>query len=233
MGSTASGLSRVSTADLKRLLKALHRELLPSPITRAGLIEVAFGNIEGDLDAVVGRDIASAKALVVCVLAEREAERGLGTTLSVQGPAVAGTRSRDLYEQVSELLATALERVDVVGFPAAGDARLARSLLALVDGRSVRARLVCAGTVEALREALEPRGLLRDEIEVFACAEVALTGRAMVIDRERVLVTSGELDSTEDAGRLDLGVRLDDRAYATALHEEIERLIRARKLTRV
>ena len=59
--------------ELKRLLKALHRNLLRTPITRSGLIEAAFGHLEAELDAMVGRDHAGAQALIVCVLAEREA----------------------------------------------------------------------------------------------------------------------------------------------------------------
>lgn len=73
MASTPRGLTRVPSDELKRLLKALHRNLLRTPITRSGLIEAAFGHLEAELDAMVGRDQGSAQALIVCVLAEREA----------------------------------------------------------------------------------------------------------------------------------------------------------------
>lgn len=75
MTSPLRGLSRVSDDDLKRLLKTLHRGHLRTPITRSGLIEAAFGHIEADLDPMVGRDLPSAQALIVCVLAERQAAR--------------------------------------------------------------------------------------------------------------------------------------------------------------
>ena len=75
MSSTLYGVTRVSDDELKRLLKALHRNLLRTPITRSGLIEAAFGHLEMELDAMVGRDRASAQALIVCVLAERRAAR--------------------------------------------------------------------------------------------------------------------------------------------------------------
>jgi len=75
MSSPPRGLTRVSDDELRRLLKALHRELLRTPITRSGLIEAAFGHIEADLEPMVGRDQRSAQALIVCVLAEREAAR--------------------------------------------------------------------------------------------------------------------------------------------------------------
>ncbi len=75
MSSSLLGMSRVSDDDLKRLLKTLHRGYLRTPITRSGLIEAAFGHVEADLDAMVGRDMPSAQALIVCVLAERKAAR--------------------------------------------------------------------------------------------------------------------------------------------------------------
>ena len=68
-----SGIPRVSTDDLKRLLRALHRGALSSPVTRSSLIEKGFGAIEGDLDLVVGRDTDGARAVVVAVLQERAA----------------------------------------------------------------------------------------------------------------------------------------------------------------
>ncbi len=82
MSSTINGVTRVPSNELKRLLKALHRGLLRTPITRSGLIEAAFGHLEAELDAFVGRDQTSAQALIVCVLAERtQAETKLVASL--------------------------------------------------------------------------------------------------------------------------------------------------------
>ena len=67
------GLHRVSTDDLKRLLRALHRGAICSPVARWSLIEKGFGNIEGHLRHVVGRDTDGAKAVLTAVLEERAA----------------------------------------------------------------------------------------------------------------------------------------------------------------
>jgi hypothetical protein len=67
------GIHRVNTDEMKRLLRSLHRGVIRSPITRADLIEKAFGNQEGNLRLIVGLDTASAKALIVAVLEERAA----------------------------------------------------------------------------------------------------------------------------------------------------------------
>lgn len=71
----ARGLSRVSEDDLVRLLRTVHRGEIAFPITRATLIACAFGHIEGELDLLVGRDQAGARALLVAVIAERRARR--------------------------------------------------------------------------------------------------------------------------------------------------------------
>ncbi len=82
MSSSINGVTRVPSDELKRLLKALHRGLLRTPITRSGLIEAAFGHLEAELDAVVGRDKAAAQALIVCVLGERaHADRKIAASL--------------------------------------------------------------------------------------------------------------------------------------------------------
>jgi hypothetical protein len=67
------GIHRVSTDELKRLLRALHRGALSSPVNRAALIEKGFGNIEEHLKHVVGRDSAGARAVIAAVLEERGA----------------------------------------------------------------------------------------------------------------------------------------------------------------
>lgn len=67
------GIHRVSSEELKRLLRALHRGALSSPVTRASLIEKGFGNIEGHLSHVIGRDTAGARALIAAVMQERGA----------------------------------------------------------------------------------------------------------------------------------------------------------------
>lgn len=64
-------LTRVSTAELERLLLAVHRKTLASPISRANLIACAFGHIEEHLGVLVGLDLTAAQRVLVAVLAER------------------------------------------------------------------------------------------------------------------------------------------------------------------
>ena len=70
--SVGQGLSKVSTEDLERLLKAVHRETLAFPVSRSGLVIAAFGDIESHLDLIVGLDKRAAQALLVGVMTERK-----------------------------------------------------------------------------------------------------------------------------------------------------------------
>ena len=69
----ARGMSRVPTPDLEQLLRIVHRGEVPFPLTRGGLIACAVGHLEHELDLLVGRDQAGARALLVAVIAERRA----------------------------------------------------------------------------------------------------------------------------------------------------------------
>lgn len=70
---SAHGLHHLSSDELRRLLRALHRGVLAPRVSRAQLIEKGFGNIEGHLGALVGREPIVATVAVAAVLQERAA----------------------------------------------------------------------------------------------------------------------------------------------------------------
>lgn len=231
MSSKGQGLTRVSVDELKRLLRAFHRKLVPEPIRRSALIEAGFGHVEEHLDALVGRDLSSAQAIVSVVLAERSLEHGLPATLAYSGVPLPGTLSKDNSEHVRELLGAAVKHVTLVGVPLGDDRRLMRTLSAVMEGRGISARLVLdAHGVSAASE--RARAFVAEHFrnmkpEAFVCAKIKLAARVVVADGRRVLVTSGELVGSEDDGRIDVGAVLDDAAYAAALEAEWERLIKS------
>lgn len=234
MHSPEFGLHRVSNAELTRLLRALHRGALPSPITRASLIEKAFGHIEAHLDSLIGRDLAAAKALVIAVLAERGQGSGANARASASllyaGPPAPGTRSRDTLEQVRELLASASASAHLYGLRCDDDRGLLRTVGALLAGRDAAVRLVFASDDTSDPETNVRRFVSQRlpgehaRLELFVCTAARLRARAVVVDGARVLVTSGELTSREDDGFLDLGVRLEDVELARALEDEWSKL---------
>lgn len=223
------GLHRVSSSELKRLLRALHREALSSPITRSSLIEKAFGDIEGHLDLLIGRDTASAKALLIAVLAERQGERGQVAALSYCGVPSAGTRSRDLADQVRELIASSTQSVHVYGLTLGEDPGLLRTLGALMAGRDVCVRVVFDVPADVpltrVRGYVEEALAARAQLEVFASVGARLRARMVVVDDAKVLVTSGMLSAVEEDGQLDVGVQFRDHAYVQAWTAEWQRLL--------
>ena len=228
------GLHRLATPELTRLLRALHRGVLPSPISRSSLIEKAFGHIEAHLDLVVGRDIAGAKAVVIAVLAERDGERGQLAGLSYCGVPSPGTRSRDLLEQVRELIASATHSVHLYGMRVDDERGLLRTLGALMSGRDVKVRLVFEQPSDTTRDANEQvsrfiadslRTNTSELLEAFVCARARFRGRVVVVDDAKVLVTSGDLTSAEDDGFIDIGAVFGDGGYIRALSEEFARMV--------
>jgi hypothetical protein len=223
------GLHRVTSAELKRLLRALHHEALASPISRSSLIEKAFGDIEAHLDLLIGRDAAAAKAMLVAVLAERSGERGQVATLSYCGVPSPGTRSRDLGDQVRELIAGATQSVQLYGLTIGENPELLRTVGALMGGRDVKVRAVFDVSPDTplshVRAYVEESLSTRGSLEVFACPH--FHARMAVVDEARVLVTSGALTAVEDDGTLDVGVLFRDHAYVQAWNSEWQRLLAA------
>jgi hypothetical protein len=67
----SGGLTRVSTADLKRLLSEVHRETLPCPITQIGLATVGLLRLGDDLAILHDLEAPAVRAVLVAVLLER------------------------------------------------------------------------------------------------------------------------------------------------------------------
>lgn len=68
---TATGLTRVTTDELKGMLKALHRGQLRFPLRHADLIGGGLPHIAEKSDLFQGLDEAGTRAVLVAVLAER------------------------------------------------------------------------------------------------------------------------------------------------------------------
>jgi hypothetical protein len=226
------GLHRLATPELTRLLRALHRGVLPSPVSRSSLIEKAFGHIEGHLDLIVGRDVASAKAVLIAVIAERDGVRGQLAALSYCGVPTPGTRSRDLVDQVRELVASATKSIHLYGMRLDDDRGLLRTLGALMGGRDVNVRLVFDG-VDVPDAVARTRSFVADSLgantnellEAFVCTRARFRGRVVVVDDTKVLVTSGDLTASEEDDCIDLGVVFSDSGYIRALSEEWSRMV--------
>ena len=66
-----AGLVTVTDADLKDLLRHVHRGTLSCPITRIGLAQVGLLRLGDELDVLQGLDERGVRAVVTAVFAER------------------------------------------------------------------------------------------------------------------------------------------------------------------
>lgn len=67
----ARGLRRVSSDDLKTILRFVYREELKCPIDRPGLAMTGLLRLADEIDALQGLDRRGVQAVITAVLAER------------------------------------------------------------------------------------------------------------------------------------------------------------------
>jgi hypothetical protein len=140
--SRESGLHQVPEADLLRLLRALARDQLPSPITRAGLLLTQFAGIEAHLDKLVGQNKQAAITLLSAVLRERRARSGSTVTVIWDGPAPSTFGARGARDAVLELVATAQTSLLLTGADLERDHSVLRAVSAAMQGRSLQVSIV-------------------------------------------------------------------------------------------
>ena len=230
MNTAPHGLHRAPDAELTRLLRALHKGDVPAPIGRAGLVASGFGNLEADLDVLVGMDAKVAQRVIGAVLAERRTVRAAQAQLAMVAPPAPGTASRDVMELVKELLFGAERSVHVFGARLDDEAALTRSLRALIGGREVAVQLVLdlhgeANPADRAARYLETNFPDRHRPELFYADSFVSGARALVVDAKRCLLTSGTFSRCEEDGRLELGAVIDDSQFAEALLSEWQRLV--------
>lgn len=68
---SGQGLSHISSKDLKRLLRAVHRGDVDCPINQIGLAELNLLRLGDELGHLRGLDARGLQAVLVAVLAER------------------------------------------------------------------------------------------------------------------------------------------------------------------
>ena len=227
------GLHHVSADDLRRLVRAVYRGQLSCPVTRAGLVLAQFGDLEGHLDGLIGRDRAAVLALVQAVLMEREAATGgratAATELLWRGPFPAGSACREPLELVGEWLAQATESVLWAGIPAAARHRLFQTLHAAQRGRDLAVRLIVIGRREAAQRFIIEN--FNHGTPLPNCAHADPDGvvppACLIIDGKQALLFQSSADLLDEAEStlLRSAVASHDPAFAATLSEHVHHLV--------
>jgi hypothetical protein len=227
------GLHRVPEAELVRLLRALARDEVASPTTRAGLLLARFTADEANLDPVIGQPKNAAIAMLSAVVRERRQRAQTRAALAWSGPAANPTSARDPFELLSDLLATAQRSVLWCGARLDRDQRLLRALHVAVQTRQLSARILLD---DVGQPAAQLPGLARElfrgdepRLSVRLADRSRLTGplpHFVLGDGQRALLLLGTPPEADgDSRALNVGVLAHDPTLCADLSAQFEALV--------
>lgn len=233
MSSTANlGIHRVSRDDLRRLMRTIYQGHLESPISRRGLMLAKFGDIEGNLDCLIGLDAKAALALLGAVLLERgqhQAHSGGGGELLWAGPGAECHGLREPSDLVAERIAQAERRIVWSGLPTTSRSRLLQTLYAAQRGRSLEVDLILVGDMPSAQRFVD---------EVFVHSQTPPTcyvaappspapPQCLIVDEAHLLLATGPsalLDEPDTPELIKQALALHAPALAQTLNAQLQAL---------
>lgn len=250
-------LRQVSLGTLRALRAALRRGVVSAPVDASSLARHGFPG-EGLAEALEGMAGAGIERLLDCVIAEREAQ---DTRLEVvwTGPD-AGDPARDTGVVMRHLFGSARKSVLMAGYSVSHGERLFAPLHEAMDSHGVEATFVLdikdparsEGMVDAIakKEAtaflekqwrfagarpelyFDPRSAIRGDRRTGR-PWVSMHAKCVVIDCERVLITSANFTEQAQERNIELGVCIHDPDFATEVDARWRALIRDGALRRI
>jgi hypothetical protein len=227
---TTHSIHSLPSAELLRLARAIAREDFAAKVSRAALVLAKFGHLESELDVLVGHEKRAALAIISAILRERERAPAFRANVTWSGPHPTGQGTREPYELLMELIATAERSVLFAGVDLERDSRLLRSLHAAQRGRSLEVSVILAETAadnaaraHDLFASFQPWPALYvpDPVRVQRPLPVCL-----MADETRFVVMAGaapEVEAPETC--VTTGVLVEDPHAATVLHAQWRTLI--------
>ncbi|HEX4355388.1 MAG TPA: hypothetical protein VHZ95_20820 [Polyangiales bacterium] len=223
------GLHHVPDGELVRLLRIVFRDQLTFPITRAGLLLAKVGELEGQLDALVGQNKSAAIAILSAVLHERRHRQGArNASLIWSGPAPSGGDAKSAEHVFAEFIATAERSLLFTGADLRRDARALRSIHAAMRGRALAVTIVLGEDARASdASALFHGSGAKPQLYTPDPSRVQMPlPMCLIADDTRALIVSGAAPEPEaDERSVTAGIVLDDAAAARALASQWRSLI--------
>jgi hypothetical protein len=224
------GIHSLPTPELVRLARAIARSDFAEKVSRAALVLAKFGHLEGELDVLVGHEKRAALAIVSAILRERERAPAFRANVSWSGPHPTGQGTRDPYELLVELIATAERSVLFAGVDFERDARLLRSLHAAQRGRSLEVSVIVA---EPAADLAARAADLFASFQPWPAIYVPDPSRVhrplplcLLTDETRFVVMAGAAPEVEAPDTcVTTGVLVEDPHAATALYAQWRTLI--------
>jgi phosphatidylserine/phosphatidylglycerophosphate/cardiolipin synthase-like enzyme len=241
------GLTRVSLSDLERLHRLLAAGRLQAPLSATALQAAGLGNLHTALAAVNGLDTPAVLIVLQIAIAERTRRPVPHLDLVWTGPDVHGSQARDTAVVVRELFQAARRSVLVAGFAFDHAEDILRPLHTVMKTHGVDATLfidlskwtnamIPGDPGEAAADTFlaqnwpfgDPRpALYYDPRTPFRNPEVSLHAKCVVIDELRTFVTSANFTGRAQSRNLELGVLIEDSAFARQITQQWRGLVSA------
>lgn len=242
----SDGLARVSQADLEALRELIGRGRLRCPISRIRLAAVGLERLADALAVLAGKDTAAVIELIELALAERRGARRPVLDLVWTGPESTSSATRSTASVVREMFERARRSVVVAGF-SFDDPEILRPLHAAMVERGVHVRMFVNMASHDIREVDDIDRFVREHVGAFMrrvwtfgapspevyydprqTAErefVSLHAKCVVVDEREALLTSANFTSRGHERNIELGVRIEDPAFARAVAAQWHALV--------
>lgn len=242
----------IASEDLALLMEMLENGDLGAPLSHKRLSAGSLERLGEDASFLFGLEKEEALRVIAVVLADR-ANRRSAPELVWTGPEAANADSRDTEVVVRRLFEGATKEVIVAGYSFDHGGRIFAPLHEVMKTRGVRATLVLDLAGQARIESemdsfarekivaflgknwpwIEPRpAIYYDPRTIKPKLYASMHAKCIVVDDARALVTSANFTSRAQSRNIEVGVLLEDAAFATELAEHWRDLLKEELLTR-
>lgn len=235
----AGGLTRISLSDLERLHRLLSAGRLQAPLTPSAIQAAGLGNLQAGLTPFMNLDAAALTAVLQVAIAERTQRSLPRLDLVWTGPDVLASAARDTSVVVRELFLSARRSVLVAGFAFDHGAEILGPLHAVMRDHGVEASLfvdlssyanprVPGDPGEAAADLFRSRNwpfggprpaVYYDPRNADPATRVSLHAKCVVVDEQRAFVTSANFTNRGQTRNAELGVLIEDTAFARQILE--------------
>lgn len=233
-----SSLAEVSLPDLERLSFAFERSEPDTVLSREVLVRAQLDHLAPYLGGLVGRDVATVRAVLDAVIAERRRPPATKVSLVWTGPETRSSGARDTSVVVRDLFEGATRHVLIAGYSfERGESILAPLHAAMRDrGVTVEMFVHLDGTevapidaewflrtqAAAWRGRFWPFGAPTPTLYVDPRAAVpksyaSLHAKCIVVDGARALVGSANFTDRGQTRNIEAGVLVEDARFVTEL----------------
>lgn len=239
-------LTYVSLTELRALRESLRKGKLALPFTDTALQAAGFEHLREHLQVLQTVDTKTAVTLLDAVIAERESSHHPTLDLVWTGPEHKTSPSRDTAVVVREMFSQARLHVFIAGYYFYEAADIFRPLHESMKNHGVTTR-ICLDIKEDRATDLEADKLVHERIQEFMSKSwpfgepvpdlyydprtarrdpyATLHAKCVVVDARVSLITSANFTGRAQTHNIEVGVRIDDEPFATALLAQWQRAI--------